>query len=60
MAGLGTAGSDLFALLAGVAGGAAVLLRRRRRPTEFPQGFAVHLLRVAEPPDLEKEKEVIS
>ena len=58
--GAGAAASDLLALLAGLGGGAAALLRVRRRPTEFPQGFAVHLLRMAEPSALEEEKEVIS
>ena len=58
--GAGPAVSDLLALLAGLGGGAAALLRNRRRPTEFPRGFAVHLLRVAEPSALKEEKEVIS
>lgn len=58
--GAGPTGSDLLALLAGLGGGAAVLLRNRRRPTEFPQGLAVHLLRMAEPSESEEKEEVIS
>lgn len=58
--GAGTAGRDVIALLAGLAGGAVVLRHARSRPTEFPPGSAVHLLRVAGPSDLEDEQEVIS
>ena len=52
----GGAGIDALALLAGLAAGAAALWRFRDRRMEFPQGSAVHLLRVADPIDSDSEK----
>jgi sigma-E factor negative regulatory protein RseC len=54
--GAGTGGSDILALLFGAAAGAFVLRRLRGRRVEFPRGYAVHLLRVVEPTELETEK----
>lgn len=52
----GTGGSDLLALLFGAAAGFFVLWRHRDRRVEFPQGSAVHLLRVVDPTESEIEK----
>jgi sigma-E factor negative regulatory protein RseC len=54
--GAGTGGSDILALLFGAAAGLLVVWRLRDRRVEFPQGHAVHLLRVVDPTESETQK----
>lgn len=57
--GVATVGGDALTLLAAVTAGAAALRWTRSRSAEFLPGSAVHLLRVADSPEVNDEKEVI-